>query len=57
MDQLNVVMHEKTENTINPFGILMEGPLQIQMAAGKRAPKTIDPTDVGGFGGRGGGDG
>lgn len=56
MDQLGVVMHEDIQNVANPFGVTLEGPLQNQANVGKHAPKAIDPTDVGSFGGRGGGD-
>lgn len=57
MDQLDVVLHEETANTANPFGIQTEGPLRNQANAFKRAPKYPGSTDATGFGSRTGGDG
>jgi hypothetical protein len=52
MKQLDVVTHDS--NVINPFGIQMDGPLQIQIGTEKRAPKTFEPGDIAGIGSRGG---
>ena len=56
MEKLDTVVREETQIEMNPFEVQTDGPLKNQAGAGKRAPKTINPTDVGGFGGRGGGD-
>lgn len=55
MEKLDTVMREEPQTEINPFEIQTDGPLNNQVPVGKRAPKRTDPTDVGGFGGLGGG--
>jgi hypothetical protein len=55
MEQLGVPMRD--ERIANPFGILMEGPLQRCTTAIKREPKINDSGDIATFGStHGGGD-
>lgn len=54
MEQLRAAMQD--EKTANPFGILMEGPLERCTTANKHEPKINDSGDIGRFGSRGGGD-
>jgi hypothetical protein len=55
MEKLGAPMHD--ERIANPFGILMEGPLQRSTTAIKHEPKINDSGDIGTFGStHGGGD-
>jgi hypothetical protein len=55
MEKPGAPMHD--ERIANPFGILMEGPLQRSTTAIKHEPKINDSGDIGTFGStHGGGD-
>jgi len=57
MELQELTVREEGVIAANVFGVPMDAPLQNQAPMQKRAPKRIDGTDIGTFGGRGGGDG